>query len=179
MPTKSWGNSSSPSLCGRRRGSACAMRSPEGSMSDAAEGRGYPGYVSSRPISGYRVPQHVQNLVIRDYAQRRGFLYKLSGTEYAIDHCYMMLEQLVSELPAHEGIIAYSMFMLPQRAERRLRIYQRILAAGCGRGFRARPAEGRRALGGCLANPPASRSQSLPGLAAGLLTWATRSISSA
>jgi sporadic carbohydrate cluster protein (TIGR04323 family) len=101
-------------------------------MSDAAEGRGYPGYVSSRPISGYRVPQHVQNLVIRDYAQRRGFLYKLSGTEYAIDHCYMMLEQLVSELPSHEGIIAYSMFMLPQRAERRLRIYQRILDVGCG-----------------------------------------------
>ena len=93
--------------------------------------RGFPGYVASRPISGFRVPQHVQNLVIRDHAQRRGLMYKLSGTEYAMEHCYMMLEQLVGELPAHEGIIAYSMFMLPERAERRRRIYGRVLAVGC------------------------------------------------
>ena len=32
--------------------------------------RGYRGYIGSRPYFGERAPQHVQNLVIRDYCQR-------------------------------------------------------------------------------------------------------------
>ena len=34
--------------------------------------RGLRGYIASRPVAGARVPQHVQNLVIRDYARRKG-----------------------------------------------------------------------------------------------------------
>ena len=33
--------------------------------------KGYRGYVFSRSVDNHRVPQHIQNLVIRDYAQRR------------------------------------------------------------------------------------------------------------
>ena len=33
--------------------------------------KGYRGYVFSRSVDSHRVPQHIQNLVIRDYAARR------------------------------------------------------------------------------------------------------------
>ena len=88
------------------------------------------GYVASRPFFGNRVPQHVQNIVIRDYCARRGFTYLLSATEYAMPACYMMLEDALNELPGIDGIAMYSIFMLPRRPERRREIYRRILAAG-------------------------------------------------
>lgn len=92
--------------------------------------RGYRGYIASRPVLGSRAPQHVQNLVIRDYAQRTGLLFKLSATEYVMPGCYMILEGVLEELPTLDGIILYTLFMLPRRRERRLAIYDRILAAG-------------------------------------------------
>jgi len=92
--------------------------------------KGYRGYITSRPIFGSRTPQHVQNLVIRDYAQRKGLTYRLSATEYAMEGCCMMLHQILEELPDLEGVIAYSLFMLPQRAERRRAVCRRVLDSG-------------------------------------------------
>lgn len=91
---------------------------------------GHRGYVFSRPVFGERTPQHVQNLVIRDHAARNGLLYKLSATEYAMPGCHMMLRQVLDELPSLEGIIAYSLFMLPRRKAERLEVYRRVLDAG-------------------------------------------------
>jgi len=88
---------------------------------------GYRGYIASRPIAGNRTAQHVQNLVIRDYAQRHALLYKLSATEYAMPGCYMMLHEVMHELPALEGIIAFSMFMLPPRRPARQELYDAVL----------------------------------------------------
>lgn len=101
-------------------------------MNEPTHGRmgGYRGYIASRPINGYRVPQHVQNLVLRDYAGRHGLVYRLSATEYAMPHCYMMLESILDELPDIDGIITYSMFMLPQSPLRRRSVYERVLGAG-------------------------------------------------
>lgn len=92
--------------------------------------QGYRGYVFSRAVEGHRVPQHIQNLVIRDYATRRGLLYLLSATEYAMPDSHLILEQVVSDLPAAEGIILYSMFLLPREQRRRLDLYRRILGVG-------------------------------------------------
>jgi sporadic carbohydrate cluster protein (TIGR04323 family) len=91
---------------------------------------GYRGYVASRPILGSRVPQHIQNLVLRDYASRAGITYLLSATEYVFPHSYLMLELLLTELSEIEGAIVYSLFMMPWREERRLAAYRRVLAAG-------------------------------------------------
>lgn len=93
-------------------------------------GEGYRGYIGSRPLLGNRTAQHVQNLVIRDYAQRNGLLYKLSATEYAMAGCYMMLEEVLTELPQLEGIIAFSLFMLPEARAARHQVYARVLDAG-------------------------------------------------
>ena len=91
---------------------------------------GYRGYVSSRPIQDNRVPQHVQNLVIRDHAARLGLPYRLSAVEYCMDRCHMMLRQVLDELATLDGIIFYSLFQLPVRSSARLAVYDRILAAG-------------------------------------------------
>lgn len=96
---------------------------------------GYRGYVASRPILGSRVPQHIQNLVLRDYAQRNNITYMLSATEYTFPHSYLMLEQVLAELSTIEGAIAYSLFMLPWRQSRRLQVYQRVLDAGASLHF--------------------------------------------
>jgi sporadic carbohydrate cluster protein (TIGR04323 family) len=90
---------------------------------------GFRGYNFSRPFQGERVPQHVQNLVIRDFAARRGLTYLLSATEYAMADCFMMLEQVLAELPSIEGMICYSIFQLPSDAKARRAVYDRVLAS--------------------------------------------------
>ena len=92
---------------------------------------GYRGYIASRAVRGTVQPQHVQNLVVRDYAQRNRLSYLLSATEYAMPGCYMVLESVLNELAHVEGVICYSLFMLPQRPERRREIYRRVFEAGC------------------------------------------------
>jgi len=92
--------------------------------------RGYRGYIGSRPVRGSAIPQRVQNLVVREYAQRRGLPFRLSLIEYAMPGSYMMLEDALGELERLDGIILYSLFLLPDRAEVRQRVYDRVLAAG-------------------------------------------------
>ena len=95
-----------------------------------ATDKGYIGYNGARHLATGRAPQHIQNLVIRDYCHRHDLTFKLSASEYAMPHCYMMLDKLVEEIGQHDGIVMYSMFMLPARATRRRALYRRILGAG-------------------------------------------------
>ncbi|MEM1182118.1 MAG: LIC12192 family sporadic carbohydrate cluster protein [Acidobacteriota bacterium] len=94
---------------------------------ESIERRGYRGYIGARPIDGSRVPQHVQNLVIRDYAERAGLEYRLSAAEYVMPGCFLMLERVLDELPDLEGLIVYSLFMLPADARARTRLWRRVL----------------------------------------------------
>lgn len=91
---------------------------------------GFRGYIGSRPYRGLRAPQHVQNLVVRTYCQRNKVGYLLSATEYAMPGCYIMLNEVLEELPHIEGIVLYSLFMLPDDAERRHVVWDRVLASG-------------------------------------------------
>ena len=76
---------------------------------------------------GERVPQHVQNLVIRDYCERSSFHYLLSAAEYAMENCHLMLKQVLDDLVEIDGIVAYSLFQLPVDNEERERVYSMIL----------------------------------------------------
>ncbi len=93
---------------------------------------GYRGYIATRAVRGIEQPHHIQNLVVRDYAQRNGLVYKLSAVEYAMPGSYLVLESVLDELPRLDGIICYSLFMLPENGERRAEVVDRVLAAGCG-----------------------------------------------
>jgi sporadic carbohydrate cluster protein (TIGR04323 family) len=95
-----------------------------------AERKGYRGYIGTRPLNGSRTPQSVQNLVVRDYAQRNKLQYLLSSVEYAMPNCYLMLNEILAELPRLEGLICYSLFMLPSAAARRQAVYRRVLESG-------------------------------------------------
>lgn len=100
-------------------------------MSDHMPNRhGYRGYVTSRPFMGERAPQHIQNVVIRDYAKNRELTYLLSATEYAMTGSQMILDQVIAELSSLKGIICYSLFQLPKSTSRRMAVYAAVLTAG-------------------------------------------------
>ena len=90
---------------------------------------GYRGYITSRPFLGERAPQHIQNLVIRDYAAKHGLDYLLSVTEYAMESSHIMLQQVLSELRQINGVICYSIFQLPTAGSSRVDAYRRIIGA--------------------------------------------------
>jgi sporadic carbohydrate cluster protein (TIGR04323 family) len=85
------------------------------------------GYICSRPFMGERVPQHVQNLVIRDYCERNHLHFLLSATEYSIQGSHLILEHILSELSEIDGFVAYSLFQLPKDGTQRQKIYDQIL----------------------------------------------------
>jgi sporadic carbohydrate cluster protein (TIGR04323 family) len=94
------------------------------------ERAGHRGYIGARPLNGSRTPQHVQNIVIRDYARRKNLQFLLSAVEHIMPGSYMILEDLLDELPRLSGIICYSIFMLPPDEGRRREIYDRVLREG-------------------------------------------------
>jgi len=96
-----------------------------------AERAGHRGYIGARPLNGSRTPQHVQNIVIRDYARRKNLHYLLSAAEHTMPGSYMVLEDILDELPRLRGLILYSIFMLPPEEARRRQIYDRVLREGC------------------------------------------------
>ena len=85
------------------------------------------GYIFSRPFMNERVPQHVQNIIIRDYCTKHGIQYLLSATEYAMENSALMLRQLVKDLPSTDGIVAYSIFQMPEDDDERQSIFNSVL----------------------------------------------------
>jgi sporadic carbohydrate cluster protein (TIGR04323 family) len=76
---------------------------------------------------GERAPQHVQNIVIRDYCSRKGIHYLLSATEYAMENSALILKQLINDLHSVDGIVAYSVFQMPEDDIERKSIFNKIL----------------------------------------------------
>ena len=76
---------------------------------------------------GERVPQHVQNLVIRDYCKKQELKYLLSATEYAMEGSHLILNQVLEELPILKGIVFYSLFLLPENKIQREQVSKIIL----------------------------------------------------
>ncbi|MDC1280938.1 sporadic carbohydrate cluster protein, LIC12192 family [bacterium] len=87
------------------------------------------GYIFSRSFLGERVPQHVQNIVIRDYCNKNKYNYLLSATEYAMPASDLMLKQTISEFENIDGVVAYSIFQLPENSNIRFSIIKSFLDA--------------------------------------------------
>ena len=87
------------------------------------------GYIFARPFMGERAPQHIQNIILRDYCQKRGYELLLSATEYAMPDSYMILESVLDDLANIDGIVFYSLYQLPLHPEKRKLIYSRVLQA--------------------------------------------------
>lgn len=93
--------------------------------------KGYRGYIFSRIVGGSRAPQHIQQLVMRDYCAKNKMYYLLAATEYAMPGCTMVLDAMLNDLDHMEGIIMYSLFMFPTAREKRMEMYARIIEKGC------------------------------------------------
>lgn len=84
------------------------------------------GYIFSRPFFGERVPQHVQNIVLRDYCQKRNHSFLMSNTEYSVPKSSYILMDLIDHMKQIDGIILYSIFQLPEDFKLRKKIYNQI-----------------------------------------------------
>ena len=72
------------------------------------------GYIFSRPFFGERAPQHIQNLIIKDYCDKKNYLFLLSFTEYRMSNSTLMLQSLIKDLKKIDGIVFFSLFQLPE-----------------------------------------------------------------
>ncbi len=92
------------------------------------EKKAFRGYISSRSFMGERAPQHVQNIIIRDYCNKKNIHYLLSATEYAMENSTLILKQLINDLHLVDGIVAYSAFQMPEDDTERQNIFGKILS---------------------------------------------------
>jgi len=88
------------------------------------------GYIFARPFMGERAPQHVQNIILRDYCNKKGFELLLAATEYAMPDSSMILESVLDDLDSVDGIVFYSLYQLPTSTTQRKSVYSRVLASG-------------------------------------------------
>ena len=72
------------------------------------------GYMFSRSFMGERVPQHIQNQVIRNYCLQNNYHYLLSAVEYSMKNSVLILNQIFYETKNLDGIGFYSLFQLPE-----------------------------------------------------------------
>ena len=76
---------------------------------------------------GERVPQHVQNIIIRNYCQNNNYQYLLSAAEYAMPNSHLILNQTIMESNNYDGIIAYSLFQLPENKHERFTMIKNLI----------------------------------------------------
>ena len=85
------------------------------------------GYIFGKSFMGERVPQQVQNIIIRDFCIKNNLHYNLSLVEYVFDNSTLMLKEGLKELNKLNGIVMYSLFQLPENDLERKVICQLII----------------------------------------------------
>ena len=76
---------------------------------------------------GERVPQHVQNIVLRNYCNQRNYQFFLSASEYTMNNSYIILKKTIDDISNLDGILAYSIFQMPYKDMDRLFLFKKIL----------------------------------------------------
>ena len=76
---------------------------------------------------GERVPQHVQNIVLRNFCDQKNFQFFLSASEYTMSNSFIILKKTIDDISNLDGIIAYSVFQMPYEDDERLSLFKKIL----------------------------------------------------
>ena len=76
---------------------------------------------------GERVPQSVQNMLLREYCKKKNYNFHLSSVEYCIEGSFIHLNNLVNNLKKYDGILAYSLFQLPHEPDIRSELLLKII----------------------------------------------------
>jgi sporadic carbohydrate cluster protein (TIGR04323 family) len=85
------------------------------------------GYIFSRPFFEERVPQNVQNIVLRDYCKKKNIEFLLSSTEYTMENSSLILKEITEKYNHYDGIIFYSLLQLPINPKERKKFYKKTL----------------------------------------------------
>jgi sporadic carbohydrate cluster protein (TIGR04323 family) len=85
------------------------------------------GYIFSRPFFEERVPQNVQNIVLRDYCKKKNIEFLLSSTEYAMENSSLILREITEKYNLYDGIVFYSLLQMPTNPDERKRLYKKTL----------------------------------------------------
>jgi sporadic carbohydrate cluster protein (TIGR04323 family) len=85
------------------------------------------GYIFSRPFFEERVPQNVQNIVLRDYCKKKNIEFLLSSTEYAMENSSLILREIIEKYHLYDGIVFYSLLQMPTNRDERVKLYKKTL----------------------------------------------------
>ena len=85
------------------------------------------GYIFSRSFMGERAPQHVQNIVIRDFCNKNSLQFLLSDSEYKMKDSFIILKNIISKIKNYDVVIAYSIFQLPENETERNKILEKVI----------------------------------------------------
>ena len=87
----------------------------------------FKGYIFSRPFFGERAPQHIQNIILRDYCKKKKLDFELSNTEYSHSKSTKVLMNILDNIENYKGIIFYSLLQLPENTNQRFKLYKKII----------------------------------------------------
>ena len=85
------------------------------------------GYIFGKKFMGERAPQHIQNIVIRDFCEKNDLVYNLSLVEYVFKDSTFMLQEFINESANYHGIVMYSIFQLPENQSKRKLVLNHII----------------------------------------------------
>ena len=81
------------------------------------------GYIASGQFNGHRVPQHLQNQIVKNYCDANNLIFVLSRAEYWINGSTQC--QLWAALnEEYKNIVFFSLWQLPNNKSDREQIYQ-------------------------------------------------------
>ena len=84
------------------------------------------GYIFSREFFGERVPQHIQNIILKDYCRNKNINFLLSATEYNSKDSTFILYELLKDINKYDGYLFYSLFQLPKDKKKRHNFFKKI-----------------------------------------------------
>ena len=85
------------------------------------------GYIFSRPFLGERVPQHIQNIVLRDYSKKLNINFLLSATEYQTTKSSYILKEILEKIKNYDGLLFYSFLQLPENTKDRINLFNSVV----------------------------------------------------
>lgn len=86
--------------------------------------KAYRGYIGSKMAYGRSVSQNVQQQIIRDYCAKNGLQFLLSATEF--EGSTVMLDSLIENLSKINGIVFYSLFLLPKDKAKQYSLFHEL-----------------------------------------------------
>lgn len=81
------------------------------------------GYIASGEFNGHRIPQHIQNQIVKSYCDANALRFVLSRAEYWI-HGSTDCQLWAALKEGFKHIVFYSVWQLPERKIARKKVYE-------------------------------------------------------